>query len=222
MTALLDALNIKKVIVIGVSGGGPTALQFVLRHPSYTQALVMFAAISGQHVQPERTTERFGWLIFSKYNIWLLDMAIWFMTGISRVFPRWTIKLLFNSTANENFKTQEELEYVMKHPEHVVSLQKLIQLNSPFSIRKPGLDNDLETFAHLSVYPLNHITCPTLVVHGRADGNVPFSHAEFVASTIPNAKMYVVENGGHLLWTGSEADQMKSTIIDFLKDNSKK
>jgi pimeloyl-ACP methyl ester carboxylesterase len=180
----------------------------------------MFAAISGQHVQPERTIKRFGWLIFSKYNIWLLDMAIWFMTGMARVFPRWTIKLLFNGTANEDFRTQEELECVMRRPEQIASLQQLIQLNSPFGIRKPGLDNDLETFAGLSVYPLEHITCPTLVVHGRADGNVPFSHAEFVGSTIPNAEMYVVEDGSHLIWIGLGADQMKSAIIDFLKDNS--
>jgi len=222
MAVLLDNLNIKTVIVFGFSGGGPTALQFTLRHPNYTQALVMFAAISGQQVQPERTTERFGWLIFSKYSIWLLDMIVWFMTGIARLFPSWTIKLLFNSTANENFRTQEELEHIMKHSKQVASLQKLIQLNSPFSIRKPGLDNDLKTVVHLPVYPLEHITCPTLVVHGRADGNVPFSHAEFVVGTIPNAEMYVVENGGHFLWTGSGADQMQSVIINFLKDNSGK
>ena len=220
MAALLDTLNIKTVLVIGTSGGGPTALQFALRHPDYTQALVMFSAISRQHLQPARTKKRYGWFLFSKYGPLLLDMGWWIVTGMVKRFPRLMIKSIFNATTTKDFKVREELAYVMTHPKAFACIQDLMQTQFPLSVRKAGLDNDLEAFAHLPIYPLKPITCPTLVVHGRLDGNVAFSHAEFAAGTIPNAEMYEVENGGHLVCAGPEAEQMQSAIIRFLKKNS--
>ena len=38
---LLDALNIKRAAVLGTSAGGPSSLQFALRHPDRTAALVL-------------------------------------------------------------------------------------------------------------------------------------------------------------------------------------
>lgn len=49
---LLDNLNISKVVVIGFSAGGPSSLQFALRHPDRVSALVMASAIS--HTIPPR------------------------------------------------------------------------------------------------------------------------------------------------------------------------
>jgi len=56
LAGLLDVLSIDKVCVMGTSGGGPTALQFALRHPDRVWGLVLQAAISQHHVQPRRTT----------------------------------------------------------------------------------------------------------------------------------------------------------------------
>ena len=41
-----------------------------------------------------------------------------------------------------------------------------------------GFDNDLEQFASIRQLPLDRVNCPTLVVHGTHDGDVPFAHAE--------------------------------------------
>jgi pimeloyl-ACP methyl ester carboxylesterase len=38
---LLDALNIRRVAVLGTSAGGPSSMQFALRHPDRTAALVL-------------------------------------------------------------------------------------------------------------------------------------------------------------------------------------
>ena len=43
---LLDCLNISKVIVFGVSAGGPSATQFANDYPERTQALVLLSAVS--------------------------------------------------------------------------------------------------------------------------------------------------------------------------------
>jgi pimeloyl-ACP methyl ester carboxylesterase len=217
MAALLDALKIKQVIVIGTSGGGPTALQFALRHPDRTQALVMFTAISGQHIQPGRTLQSYGWFLFSKYAAWILDMGWWIINGMVQRFPRMMIRSMFKATTTDEFKIREEVDYVMSHPEALACIGDLMQTQIPLSVRKAGLDNDIEAGAHLPVYPVDQITCPTLVVHGRLDGNVPFSHGEFVANNVPGAQMHRVDEGGHLVCAGSEAEQIQSVVIQFLK-----
>src|SRR5262249_61067534 len=77
--------------------------------------------------------------------------------------------------------------------------------------------NDLHQYAHLPVYPLEQITCPTLVLHGRADGNVPFAHAEFVARTVPNVELHAIDDCGHLIWVGPGAGQASEKVLAFLK-----
>jgi len=83
-------------------------------------------------------------------------------------------------------------------------------------VRQAGLWNDLHQFAHLPVYPLEQITCPTLVVHGRADGNVPLAHAEFVARVVPNAELFALEDFGHFVWVGPGAGQAAGKVSAFL------
>lgn len=43
---LLDVLDISRVALVGISAGGPSALQFALRYPERCSALVMVSAIS--------------------------------------------------------------------------------------------------------------------------------------------------------------------------------
>ena len=52
MAALLDALSIDKVVVMGVSGGGPTTLNFALRHPDRCSGLLTEVAVSGSFDHP--------------------------------------------------------------------------------------------------------------------------------------------------------------------------
>jgi pimeloyl-ACP methyl ester carboxylesterase len=47
LASLLDILDIHKVCVMGTSGGGPTALQFALRHPWRVWGLVLQSASAG-------------------------------------------------------------------------------------------------------------------------------------------------------------------------------
>ena len=84
-------------------------------------------------------------------------------------------------------------------------------------MRKVGLDNDLAQFASLPVYPVEEIRCPTLVVHGRHDGNVPFSHAQFVADGVPNAQLFVAETCGHLIWMSDDREATIDCMRSFFR-----
>jgi len=219
MAALMDDLNIDKVFVLGTSGGGPTALEFALRHPDRTRALIMFSAISKKHIQPGRASKKwYGRFLFSKIGGLVLDIGWFLVVFMVKHFKKPMIKTMFKATTLEDFDLKKEVEYTLAHQKALKGVIRLMETQYPLSTRKTGLDNDLKTNAEMLDYPVDQIKCPTLVVHGRLDGNVPFSHAEFTA-TIPNAKMHIVESGGHLVAVGSESDKMRSFIINFLKNN---
>ena len=105
----------------------------------------------------------------------------------------------------------------MRHREQWTWMARLFESSLPLSVRKVGLDNDLKQFAALPVYPVKNITCPTLVVHGRHDGNVPFSHAAFVADNVPNAELFVAETCGHLIWMSDDAEPAREKVMSFLR-----
>ncbi len=221
MAALLDELGIAEAAVVGISGGGPTALQLALRHPDRVRALVMLVAVSRRFTMPRRSTQGIqGRIFFSNYGMWFLDLACWLVfVQVARwrlgLIARWFLK------ATETFDEQhikQRAADVMKHPEQARWLRELIAYIFPLSLRKVGMNNDLEQFAEIDDYPIHRIKCPTLVIHGRHDGNVPLAHGTFVADTVPGAELYVVEGCGHLVWLSEHAGEMRARIMAFLND----
>ena len=53
LAALLDELSIDQVLMFGISGGGPTSLQFALRHPNRCKALMTEVAVTGGFTHPK-------------------------------------------------------------------------------------------------------------------------------------------------------------------------
>jgi len=220
VAALLDVLGVEHAAVVGLSGGGPTALTLALRHPERVRALVMMAAISGHHTQPSQTTQE--WMVrvlFSDAANLILDFMVWIIfVHVVRWAPKFMIKRMFRATETfDEARINQRVRDVMKHPAQWKWPRQLFRCAVPMSVRKVGLKNDLKQFACLPVYPVEKIACPTLVVHGRHDGNVPFSHAEFVAQKVPRAEIFVLESCGHLIWMSDEVDLSREAVTSFLK-----
>ena len=64
--------------------------------------------------------------------------------------------------------------------------------------RKVGLRHDLDLIASLPPLGLESIRCPTLIVHGTADSDVPPEHGTSAAASIPGAELLELERGTHL------------------------
>src|SRR5262245_46111992 len=60
--ALLDALDVQSAAIIGLSAGGPSAIQFAIRQPQRCWALGLISAITGQFLDSGRKQflKRFG------------------------------------------------------------------------------------------------------------------------------------------------------------------
>ncbi len=93
---------------------------------------------------------------------------------------------------------------------------QLINSAVPISLRRAGVDNDRIQVAAMSIYPLENIRCPTLILHGTKDTWVSVSNAEFAAGKIPGAELVRFEKGDHFFMI-THKEEMESKLIRWLK-----
>ena len=216
--ALLDTLGISKVAILAASAGGPIGLHFALRHPDRLCALILMAAVSHNYVVNQDQMDSVLGRIFLSDSI--VDFGVWLYDILTRLWTTQSLKISFKETVALESKARDEyVRQVMAIPEQVTWFKRFVRTTCPMSPRTIGLHNDLKLLQQVSFTNLEAIKCPTLVVHGTVDGDVSFSNAEFAASSIPNAKLYKIENVGHLVWLGNHVSKMNSEIISFLREH---
>ena len=96
---------------------------------------------------------------------------------------------------------------------------QLAASGTPMEPRMAGYENDFRQIEAIDKLPLEDIRCPTLICHGTADGDVPFSHAENAFRAIPNAQLHRMEAAWHLVWMDERADEMLQTQVEFAKEH---
>jgi len=209
---LLDALNIHAATVIGVSAGGPSALQFALRHPARTTALVLLVPLA----YPARTEQRKGGATPMRMPAaakWLFDAALssdFLFWAALRLAPRvMTQVVLGTPPAVLESASPEEQARVKIVGDHVL----------PISARRLGLVNDAAVAPSLPRYDLERIAAPTLVV-GVADCLYgTYEGARYSAEHIPGARFVSFASGGHL-WAGHHREVM-AEVGTFLERNAR-
>lgn len=211
--ALLDALEISKAAIMGISGGGPSALQFALRHPGRCWGLLAVSAISHRLSLAEIA------------NCKSLLRRIFFTIGLGYELA-WNLVLLMAKkcrillasmiSKNPDYEAQES-----NQQESLNLISGLLRTFSMLSMRKAGLQNDMIQLTTMPMYPLEKIAAPTLVLHGRGDELVPFSHARFIADAVPQSTLLDIEGGGHLFFT-THKQLVVSAVNDFLNLSARK
>ena len=195
--ALLDELGIDKVIVMGVSGGGPSSLEFAAKFPEKTHGLIAFEAVSYAEDFTETDAEIIG---ASDFSLWFQLASISFLSNknlASAILP--------------NSKNREKL---LNKPQNIEELKRLVWSIWPLSERQEGVKNDYKQFSNFSA-PLNEITVPTLVIHGNEDINVDISHATNLIENIKGAELYTVKGGDHYM-SSTHAEEINPLIEKFI------
>ncbi len=219
--ALLDTLAISKIAILGASGGGPIALHFALRHPDRLSALILMAAVSNEYsVSQDQLDSLLGRIFLSDSGA---DFGAWLYDILTRRSTAWSLKEALKETMIVDPEVRDNyVKQVMDLPEQVDWYKRFIRTTCPMSPRMVGLNNDIKLLQQVSFTSLEDVKCPTLVIHGTVDGDVSYSNAEFAASSIPNAKLYSLENIGHVVWLGEHVSKMNSDLIEFLREHSER
>jgi pimeloyl-ACP methyl ester carboxylesterase len=186
--AALDALNISQVVVIALSGGGPSALQFALRYPQRCRGLLMISALAHDSTEEgvyrslppgPRLLKR----LFERLIVW--DPFLYLLWNLSGWIP-------------QEEQSRGFLESMLMNP-----------------VTSEGYRNDMQQFAALPVYPFKNFAVPTLIVHGTEDIDVTFWQAQELADAIPGAQLVAVEGANHLSVLAGE--QALTAIHEFLE-----
>lgn len=212
LAALLDELGIDRVGVLAVSAGSPVGYTFAARHPDRVWALVSIGGISKPKPSGPSSSLRRT-----------------FMNTVGEKLTRLTASLspetIVSETLNETstFTAQQRAErtsYIMTTPHVRAFFEASFDTTFPYRERWPGTDNDAAQ-ARRGDLPLERIAAPTLLIHGRQDGDVPFDHAEFAAERIPHVERHWRDNDDHLgFWLSPDADRAQDAARTFLRQHA--
>jgi pimeloyl-ACP methyl ester carboxylesterase len=75
----------------------------------------------------------------------------------------------------------------------------IIESTLPSDRRLTGQLNDFEQVSKIGNWPLSKIHCPTLILHGTADENVPIANSEFAHAQIANSEFVKIQGADHFM-----------------------
>jgi pimeloyl-ACP methyl ester carboxylesterase len=198
LAALLDALRIPAVTVLGISAAGPTALAFAQRHPDRTTGLILESAVT---LPWDASTKRAARWPFGR-----MERHTWALVRVGlRRMPTLVLRMMLPA-----FTTRPAAELLLQMSpadrQFVVAMLASMQSGAGFLL-------DLEH----TVDGLDRIQTPTLVMYSPHDRSVPPRHAQHAAQHIAGCQLYAAPADSHLIWIGPQADQVWQTRLTFLR-----
>lgn len=216
LAALLDALKIEKIPVIGASAGGPPSYLLAARHPDRVSCLLEIDSIC---LELKRNVIQVleDKLIMSKAGLWLVRFFL-------NHFPESLVK---NFIKSESTLDRHEIAAMAKEilqDEGKFAFLKffLATMSQRLPERQEGLRNDTAQISAFTQLDLAPITCPTLIMHGSADKRVPPSHGEYAKASIARAEFYLISGGSHMgFWAAGEAYTAQDFALSWLREKIK-
>jgi pimeloyl-ACP methyl ester carboxylesterase len=188
ITNLLDYLNLPRVVIGGISMGAGVALNFAVRHPERTRALILSRVSWLTEPLPPNLT------VFPK------------IAGLIREHGAHRAKELFASTAEYQTALQSS-------PANAASwiLQFLRErADETFEILE-SIPNDVPT---PDIASWRKIDLPTLVLANRNDPQHPFEYGQALAREIPGARF--VEITAKAISGQKHVEDVRREILQFI------
>jgi pimeloyl-ACP methyl ester carboxylesterase len=203
--ALLDALGIRRVSVFAVSAGSTASIRFAARYPERVSALILFGPDApGEHYMSMPPRSFFDKVLRSDFIYWALVS----------LFPE-KVKAAIG-LAPKGYTLNADQQAMLKK----------IQFGTlPVSRRMDGeifssytdLPELFESVLPTSPYPLGQIKTPVLVLNAADDPISLPENVRALAEKMPNARLFVVPDGGHFFLGHDE--EVKAEIARFLESH---
>ena len=201
---MLDALGIRQAAVFGISAGASTSIRFTARYPERVSALVLYSPAAPGKVRPSTPPRAmFETLMRNDFLYWasITYLRQWMQSVIG--VPR-------------GFVLTPEMEAEVK----AVLAQTLPVSNRVdgfiFEMYSPEWGAEFyESVSDTSPYPLGKIKTPVLAINALDDPLAVPENVRDLVAKMPNARLFVVPDGGHLLL--GHAQEVKSEITQFLR-----
>lgn len=199
---LLDFLSVDQVAMLGVSAGGPSAVEFALAYPERCAALVLISAVTQALRLPADSL-----LVQLLQGVLLRWNA--FPWLVYRLVPRLILRELGADPAALSARTRD--------PIVDASIRALIQpVTLTPELRRAGSLRDIEQLAKLPGYRFEEIEAPTLILHGVLDRFVTIEQPRAAAARIPSVELAEAADGGHLCVLTHQSDAIP-LVVRFLQ-----
>jgi pimeloyl-ACP methyl ester carboxylesterase len=207
--ALLSALGIEQVSVMGSSGGAAFAAAFAIHHPARTKSLVLLCP------QLHRWDDK----------RWLPQVSRWTLPWLRRPLLRAILLALYRFQMQRLRPAQFlKMEAGDRYPDVAddPTSQELCALTiaaAPSGTRCAGFENDFLVFTREDIAGPNAVLQPpTLIIHDLTDPMAPPNHVEWFTSIFPKCEVLSLHAAGHLIWAGPDAKRMHAARVRFLRE----
>jgi pimeloyl-ACP methyl ester carboxylesterase/DNA-binding CsgD family transcriptional regulator len=193
LEAVVDAANLDRFILFGTAGGASISVLYAALHPERVSHLILHGGCARAKMSRGDTEDA--------------------LTQIKAVEVGWgnenpafrqlfTSQLLPDGSA-EVFRSFNDLIRQSTSPANAARLLRMFY------------EADLRDAAP-------KIRCPTLVLHARHDGRIPFEQGRELARLIPGARLVPLESRNHVLLNTEPAwPQLNAALEDFLPTPSR-
>jgi pimeloyl-ACP methyl ester carboxylesterase len=202
---LLDALGIARTAVVGVSAGANSAMQFAIRHPARTSALVLL--VPAAYKPPD--------VAASAPELPPLAEKL-LMTIVTSDFVFWSTARFAPETATRLVLATPPEDFLAASAEEQARARTLLDQVLPISARIKGLLNDVRIAGNPPRYALEAIRAPTLIISVKDDLYGTYAVAQYTARHIAGARFVGYERGGHV-WLGHHREILDETAA-FVRD----
>lgn len=193
LIALLDALKLQQVHLLGYSMGGRIALYTAVNYPNRIKSLILESASPGLKTEEERAKRR-------ESDHTLAERIE--QEGVESFVDDWEQLPLWASqvdTLSAEAKTKLREERLSQKPKGLAN-----------SLRGMGTGEQPSLWEHLA-----DLDMPTLLIAGERDSKFIQINQE-MDTLLPNSTLHIVENAGHTVHL-EQPDIFNQTVLDFLQ-----
>ncbi|HEY7805508.1 MAG TPA: alpha/beta hydrolase [Orrella sp.] len=211
LVALLDALELEQVIVVGASAGGPPTYALAQDHPDRVRALIEIDSVCMHYTKLQEISPVEQALYLSRPGMWVVE---WLM----RHFPAMMIKQFLTTEGTlEGDELDKQVRQAVADPTELAFVRVMMQtMSTRYEQRRPGLENDILMLTSLTAMPLDRIQAPTLIFHGAAERDVPAEQASYAAEQIRDAHLHWIDKGSHIgFWVSEMALESQKLAIHW-------
>ena len=191
--AVVDAAGLERFALLGLSGGGATAIEYAVRNPERVSHLVLYGSyVRGRILRGDDAAEQAPLLI---------DLMRVGWGGSVPAFREVFSSLFIPSAGEEQKRWYDDMQQASSSGEMAARLW-----NSRTHIEASDT--------------ARRVTQPALVLHARHDQAVPYEEGRRLASILPNARLVTLESDNHILQEGEPAwEVFLAEVRAFLGDD---